>query len=41
MEVDRALVDLRDWETFGLAGRLQKPVLPFIEESEDMEAAML
>ena len=41
MEVDRAIVDLREWETFALAGRLQKPVLPFIEDSVYMETAML
>ena len=29
-----AIDDLMQWETFALAGRLQKPVLPFINESK-------
>ena len=30
IEIGKAVSDLETWETFGLAGRLQKPVLPFI-----------
>lgn len=35
-----AINDLIHWQTFGLAGRLQKPVLPFIKDSDGMEQAM-
>lgn len=40
MQIDKAISDLNEWETFGLAGRLQKPVLPFIENSEHFERSM-
>ena len=30
---ENAIEDLKEWKTFGLAGRLQKPVLPFISDS--------
>lgn len=40
IEIGKAVEDLQAWETFGLAGRLQKPVLPFISESDEVEKAM-
>jgi hypothetical protein len=30
--VNKAKNDLKEWSAFALAGRLHKPVLPFIEE---------
>jgi hypothetical protein len=38
--LDNAIRDLTEWKTFGLAGRLQKPVLPFINESDPLWQAM-
>ena len=35
-----AVKDLRDWEKFGLAGRLQKPVMKVIKDSPSIEEAM-
>ena len=35
-----AIHDLTEWENFALAGRLQKPVLPFVSESVDVKDAM-
>ncbi len=31
--LEQAIIDLREWRAFALAGRLHKPVLPFIEDS--------
>ena len=38
--LDKAVSDLTEWKAFGLAGRLQKPVLPFICESDQLWEAM-
>ena len=35
-----AIHDLTEWETFALAGRLQKPVLPVLSESDAVRDAM-
>ena len=35
-----AVRDLTEWQHFGLAGRLQKPVLPFISDSQAVRDAM-
>ena len=35
-----AIQDLENWSNFSFAGRLQKPVLPFIKESEGVRQAM-
>lgn len=40
MQIDQAISDLQNWDTFGLAGRLQKPVLPFIELNSEFEQAL-
>lgn len=32
--------DLTEWSAFAFAGRLHKPVLPFIEESEEVSKAI-
>ena len=37
---ENAVEDLTLWKNFGLAGRLQKPVLPFINESKIVQEAM-
>lgn len=37
---ENAVQDLQEWTQFGLAGRLQKPVLPFISDSDAVKEAM-
>ena len=37
---ENAIKDLLSWSSFALAGRLQKPVLPFIKESPQCEDAL-
>jgi len=38
--VENAIKDLTQWGTFALAGRLQKPVLPFLDESDEVAKAI-
>ncbi len=38
--VEHAKRDLNTWHTFGLAGRLHKPVLPFVQEDSELATAM-
>lgn len=37
---DNAVMDLTTWDSFGLAGRMQKPVLPFILNSQQLDDAL-
>lgn len=40
ISVDNAVHDLTNWSTFAFAGRLQKPVLPFINDNKNVENAI-